>query len=56
MILIVALIFRARYDFKVVVESELEAKEYDEMIREGKRWVGIGVKKVILQIRWTKKK
>jgi hypothetical protein len=56
MILIVALVFRVRYDFKVVVESELEAKEYNEMVYKGKRWVGSGVKKVILQMKWTKKK
>ena len=55
-ILIVALVFRARYDFKVVVESELEAKEYDEMVYKGKRWVNSGVKRVILQMKWMKKK
>ena len=42
-ILIVALVFRVRYDFKVVVESELEAKEYNEMVYKGKRWVNSGV-------------
>lgn len=55
-ILIVALVFRARYDFKVVVESELEGKEYDEMMYKGKRWVNSGVKRVILQMKWMKKK
>lgn len=55
-ILIVALVFRVRYDFKVVVESELEAKEYNEMIYKGKSWVSSGVKRVILQMKWIKKK
>jgi len=55
-ILIVALVFRARYDFKVVVESKLEAKEYDEMVYKGKRWVNSDVKRVILQMKWMKKK
>ena len=50
------MVFRVRYDFKVVVESELEAKEYNEMVYKGKRWVGSGVKRVILEMRWIKKK
>jgi len=54
--LIVALIFYMKYDFKVVVESELEAKEYNEMVYKGKRWVGSSVKRVILEMRWIKKK
>ncbi|MBA7640575.1 hypothetical protein ES703_48245 [subsurface metagenome] len=54
--LIVALVFRIRYDFKVVVESELEAKEYNEMVYKGKRWVNSGAKKVILQMKWIRKK
>ena len=55
-ILIVALVFRVRYDFKVVVESELEVKEYNEMVYKGKRWIGSGVKRVILEMKWIKKK
>ena len=55
-ILVVALVFRVRYDFKVVVKSELEAKEYNEMVREGKQWVKSDVPKTILQMKWIKKK
>lgn len=54
-ILIVGLVFRVRYDLKVIIENELEAKEYNEMVYRGKRWVGSGVKRVILQMKWVKK-
>jgi len=55
-LLIVALVFRVKYDFKIVVESELEAKEYGEMVYKGKKWVNSGIEKVILEMRWIKKK
>ena len=55
-VLIATLVFRAKYDFKIVVESELEAKKYNEMVYRGKKWVGSGIKKVILEMKWMKKK
>ena len=54
-ILLVTLVFRVRYYYKIVIESQLEAKEYNEMIYKGKRWLKSGVPKTILQIKWTKK-
>ena len=53
--LIAALVFSMKYDLKVTVENELEAKEYREMVSRGRRWVGSGVDKVILRMKWKKK-
>jgi hypothetical protein len=55
-ILIVALVFYVKYRFKVVIESEVEAKEYGERVVIGKRWNSSGVKGMILEMRWVKKK
>ena len=55
-ILVVALVFDVKYDFKVVGESEVEAKEYKERLFTGKKWNSSGVEKVILEMRWVKKK
>jgi len=55
-LLIVALIFYLKYRFKVVVESEVEAKEYKERLFKGKRWNSSGVRGVILEMRWVEKK
>lgn len=55
-IVIVALVFYVKYDFTVVIESEVEAKEYKERLFKGKRWSNSGVEKVILEMRWVKKK
>ncbi len=55
-ILIVSLVFRLKYDVKIVVENELEGKEYNEMVYKGKSWVGSDMRKVILNMRWIKKK
>jgi hypothetical protein len=55
-ILIVTLVFYVKYRFKVVIESEIEAKEYGERLVTGRRWHGSSVKGVILEMRWIKKK
>ena len=55
-ILIVALVFFIKYRYKIVVESEVEAKEYKERLFTGKKWNSSGVEKVILEMRWAKKK
>ncbi len=55
-ILIVAFVFSVKYDSKIVVENELEAKKYSEMVSSGKTWVGSGVNRVILKTKWVKKK
>lgn len=54
-IILVTLVFRVRYYYKIVIQSELEAKEYNEMIYKGKRWVKSGAPKTILQMKWIKK-
>jgi len=55
-ILIVALIFYVKYDSRVVIRSEVEAKEYKERLLRGKKWNSSGLEKVILEMRWVKKK
>ena len=54
-ILIVALIFYVKYDSKVVIRSEVEAKEYKERLLRGKKWSSSGLEKVILEMRCVKK-
>jgi hypothetical protein len=53
---ITALVFYMKYNFKVVIETEVEAKEYKERLFAGKTWHNSGVQGVILQVKWVKKK